>query len=168
PCPGSSDGCAKRHGSDSSGPSFPRPHGEAEPLRSVACVSWRSDRSAERLKPRSTSVSEHVASPLPRCSADDPAGSAAHQRPGCRLEPDDPSSASQTVIRPIRVLGAALGGIIGLALATPSPGLFSTEPYGGAYLAAWVIAWVVVGFGIFPYLTVVPAIRLIRWVQELS
>jgi uncharacterized protein YacL len=84
------------------------------------------------------------------------------------LEPDDPRSASQTVIRTIRILGAALGGIIGLALATPSPGLFSTQPYGGAYLAAWVVAWVVVGFGIFPYLTVVPAIRLIRWVQELS
>jgi len=73
------------------------------------------------------------------------------------------------VIRTIRVLGAALGGIIGLALATaPGPGLFSTGPYGGAYLAAWVVAWVVVGFGILPYLTVVPAIRLIRWVQELS
>ena len=73
------------------------------------------------------------------------------------------------MIRTIRVLGAALGGIIGLALATaPGPGLFSTGPYGGAYLAAWVVAWVVVGFGILPYLTVVPAIRLIRWVQELS
>jgi uncharacterized protein YacL len=72
------------------------------------------------------------------------------------------------VIRNIRLLGAALGGIIGLGLATFIPEIFVQNPYAGAYLAVWVVAWVVVGFAILPYLTVVPATWLIRQVQELS
>jgi uncharacterized protein YacL len=72
------------------------------------------------------------------------------------------------VIRNIRLLGAALGGIIGLALATLVPGIFEEGPYAGAYLAAWVVAWVVIGFAILPYLTVIPAGWLIRQVQQLS
>ena len=72
------------------------------------------------------------------------------------------------MIRYIRVLGAALGGAIGLALATSGDGLFTGRDYAGAYLAAWVIAWVVVGFAILPYLTVVPAQWLIRQVEALS
>ena len=40
--------------------------------------------------------------------------------------------------------------------------------YAGALLAAWVVAWVVVGFAILPYLTVVPAAWLIRQVEVLS
>jgi uncharacterized protein YacL len=36
------------------------------------------------------------------------------------------------------------------------------------FLAGWVIAWVVVGFAILPYLTIVPAGWLVRAVQELS
>ena len=71
------------------------------------------------------------------------------------------------MIRSIRLLGAALGGIVGLALGTAGTGLFGGA-YGGALMAAWVIAWVVVGFSILPYLTVVPAGWLIRRVQELS
>ena len=35
-------------------------------------------------------------------------------------------------------------------------------------LAAWVVAWIVVGFAILPYLTVVPAIWIVRRVEELS
>ena len=72
------------------------------------------------------------------------------------------------MIRYIRVLGAALGGAIGLALATSGDGLFTGRDYAGAYLAAWVVAWVVVGFAILPYLTVVPAQWLIRQVEALS
>ena len=72
------------------------------------------------------------------------------------------------MIRYIRVLGAALGGLIGLALAGVDGGLFSDTGYAGALLAAWVIAWVVVGFGLLPYLTVVPATWLIARVEELS
>lgn len=80
----------------------------------------------------------------------------------------DPGSSDQTVIRIIRVLGAALGGIVGLVLAGSNSELISGTDYGGAFLAAWVVAWIVVGFAILPYLTVVPAGWLIRQVEELS
>jgi uncharacterized protein YacL len=75
------------------------------------------------------------------------------------------------LIRYIRVLGAALGGLVGLALASivvDGRQLFSEVPNGGAFLAAWVIAWVIVGFAILPYLTVVPALWLLRRVEALS
>jgi len=71
------------------------------------------------------------------------------------------------VIRNIRLLGAALGGLVGLALAA-SARLFEQTAGGGWLLAAWVVAWVVVGFAILPYLTVVPAVWLVRQIQELS
>ena len=60
-----------------------------------------------------------------------------------------------TVIRNIRLLGAAIGGLVGLALAA-SARLFEQSPAGGWLLVAWVVAWIVVGFAILPYLTVVP------------
>jgi uncharacterized protein YacL len=75
------------------------------------------------------------------------------------------------VIRYIRVLGAALGGLVGLALAgldEAGGGLFGGTTYAGALLAAWVVAWVIVGFGLLPYLTVVPAAWLIARTEELS
>ncbi|HEV8697347.1 MAG TPA: PIN domain-containing protein [Candidatus Limnocylindrales bacterium] len=71
------------------------------------------------------------------------------------------------MIRYIRVLGAALGGLIGLVLAEGA-GLFRGADYAGALLAAWVVAWVVVGFAILPYLTLVPAMWLISRVEDLS
>jgi len=75
------------------------------------------------------------------------------------------------LIRYIRVLGAALGGLVGLALAAVQVDgrqLFTDVPYSGAFLAAWVVAWIVVGFAILPYLTVVPALWLLRKVEALS
>lgn len=72
------------------------------------------------------------------------------------------------MIRYIRVLGAALGGLVGLALAGLSSGLFTGSPYAGALLAAWVIAWIVLGFGLLPYFTIVPATWLISRVEALS
>ncbi|MDH4143522.1 MAG: hypothetical protein OEV61_13015, partial [Chloroflexota bacterium] len=72
------------------------------------------------------------------------------------------------MIRYIRVLGAALGGLVGLVLAGVGRGLFTDTDYAGALLAAWVVAWVIVGFGLLPYLTVVPAAWLIARVEELS
>ena len=69
--------------------------------------------------------------------------------------------------RNIRLLGAALGGLIGLGLAAAAR-LFDETPNGGFLLAAWAVAWIVVGFGILPYLTIVPAAWLIRRVEELS
>jgi uncharacterized protein YacL len=71
------------------------------------------------------------------------------------------------VIRNIRLLGAALGGLVGLALAA-SLRLFEESPMGGPLLVAWVIAWIVVGFAILPYLTVVPAGWGILQIQQLS
>ncbi|MFL5679676.1 MAG: PIN/TRAM domain-containing protein [Chloroflexota bacterium] len=68
----------------------------------------------------------------------------------------------------IRVLGAALGGLIGIALATANEGLFAGSPNSTLLLATWVVAWFIVGFAILPYLTVVPAGWLIRHVQQLS
>jgi uncharacterized protein YacL len=75
------------------------------------------------------------------------------------------------LIRYIRVLGAALGGLVGLAFATVEVNgrqLFTDVPNAGAFLAAWVVAWIVVGFAILPYLTVVPAIWIVRQVEDLS
>jgi uncharacterized protein YacL len=40
--------------------------------------------------------------------------------------------------------------------------------YAGFILAAWTIAWMIVGFAVFPYLTVVPASWLIKRVQDMS
>ena len=72
------------------------------------------------------------------------------------------------MIRYIRVLGAALGGLVGLVLAGADGGLFGDTGYAGALLATWVVAWIVVGFALLPYLTVVPATWLIRRVEALS
>jgi uncharacterized protein YacL len=72
------------------------------------------------------------------------------------------------LIRYIRVLGALLGGSIGLVLATSGGGLFRSFEAAGALVALWVVAWIVVGFGVLPYLTIVPATWLIRRVEELS
>ena len=72
------------------------------------------------------------------------------------------------MIRSIRILGAAFGGIVGIALDSIGAGLFLRSQFSGPILAIWVVLWMVVGFAILPYLTVVPAGRLIRAVQDLS
>jgi len=72
------------------------------------------------------------------------------------------------VIRIIRLLGAALGAFIGLGLATAS-GLFQeTGTSYGFIVAGWTVAWLIVGFAILPYLTIVPATWIVRSVQALS
>lgn len=72
------------------------------------------------------------------------------------------------MIRSIRVLGAALGALIGIVLLTSDPGAFSAVPGAGAVIVGWIVSWTVLGFSLLPYLTVVPATRVIRGVQELS
>jgi len=72
------------------------------------------------------------------------------------------------LIRYIRVLGALLGGAIGLVLATTGEGLFHEYDASGALVALWVVAWGVVGFALLPYLTIVPATWLVRQVEQLS
>jgi uncharacterized protein YacL len=72
------------------------------------------------------------------------------------------------VILYIRVLGAVLGGLVGIGLAAANQALFGQAPNAGLLLATWIVAWFIVGFALLPYLTVVPAGWLIRRVQELS
>ncbi|HEX9044833.1 MAG TPA: PIN domain-containing protein [Candidatus Limnocylindrales bacterium] len=67
----------------------------------------------------------------------------------------------------IRVLGGALGSVIGLTLVgdgTLLSGIGNPAPF----IALWIVAWMIVGFAILPYLTVVPANWLVREVQALS
>ncbi len=72
------------------------------------------------------------------------------------------------MIRIIRLLGAALGLLIGLSFVAGPTNLFSSSPVAGVEISAWLVAWFVVGFAILPYLTIVPAGRLVRGVQALS
>jgi len=72
------------------------------------------------------------------------------------------------LIRYIRVLGGAIGGLIGLVLLSQAYQIFEQSQAPGALIAVWVVAWIVVGFGLLPYLTVIPAGRLVSGVQQLS
>jgi len=72
------------------------------------------------------------------------------------------------VTRSIRILGAALGILTGIVVVAASPSTFEVLPGSGAIVVAWIVAWAVLGFSILPYLTTVPAARVVRGVQELS
>jgi len=71
------------------------------------------------------------------------------------------------VTRVVRLLGAALGLLVGLSFLVGGA-LFGDGAPAGFLNVAWLVAWVVVGFAVLPYLTIVPAAWLVRWVQELS
>ncbi len=70
--------------------------------------------------------------------------------------------------RTIRLLGAALGAFVGLGLSTAGGGLFTGVAYSEAIVAAWTLAWLIVGFATLPYMTTVPAMWLISQVQQMS
>jgi len=74
------------------------------------------------------------------------------------------------LIRFVRLFGGALGALIAVALAGGSnipP--FDVTTLGGTLLVLpWIGAWVVIGYSILPYITVLPAQWLIRRVLELS
>jgi uncharacterized protein YacL len=72
------------------------------------------------------------------------------------------------LIRTIRFLGAALGGLIGITLVTAQLARFESAPGSTLLVGGWVIAWIVLGFTLLPYLTVVPALAAVRAVQQLS
>jgi uncharacterized protein YacL len=72
------------------------------------------------------------------------------------------------VVRIIRLLGAALGALVGLAFVLTEQTLFENTASPGLIILTWVVAWVSVGFLLLPYLTVVPAGRLIREVRAMS
>jgi uncharacterized protein YacL len=70
----------------------------------------------------------------------------------------------------IRLFGGALGALVavGLASAFGIPRLELTSLGGAVLLAGWIGAWIVIGFSILPYVTLVPAAWLIKRVTELS
>jgi uncharacterized protein YacL len=72
------------------------------------------------------------------------------------------------VVRIIRLLGAALGALVGLTFVLTEEKLFENTGSATLIIVVWVLAWISVGFLLLPYLTVVPAGRLIREVQAMS
>ena len=72
------------------------------------------------------------------------------------------------MIRIIRLVGAALGALVGLAFVLAYESPFERTGSAGVLVPIWVFAWISVGFLLLPYLTVVPAGGLIRGVQSMS
>jgi len=72
------------------------------------------------------------------------------------------------VIRSIHVLGAALGGLTGIILVIAQLAVFQPAPGAPVLVAGWVVAWIVLGYTLLPYLTVIPAKSALRAVQQLS
>jgi uncharacterized protein YacL len=72
------------------------------------------------------------------------------------------------VIRTIRFLGAALGGLVGITFVIAQLAVFQPVPGATLLVIGWVIAWIVLGFTLLPYLTVIPAMAALRAVQDLS
>jgi uncharacterized protein YacL len=72
------------------------------------------------------------------------------------------------LIRSIRILGAALGGLIGIVLILENLAAFDGSPNEALLAAAWLVAWTVLGWALLPYLTVIPALSAIRSVQLMS
>ena len=72
------------------------------------------------------------------------------------------------MIRTIRFLGAALGGLIGITTVVAQLAVFQPVPGSALLVVAWVVAWIVLGFTLLPYLTVIPALAALRAVQQLS
>jgi uncharacterized protein YacL len=72
------------------------------------------------------------------------------------------------VIRNIRFLGAALGGLIGIIFVIAQLAVFQPAPGAAILVAGWVTAWIVLGYTLLPYLTVIPAMAALRAVQQLS
>ncbi len=65
-------------------------------------------------------------------------------------------------------MGAAIGALIGLGFVLAEETSFEKTGSPGLLIPIWVGAWILFGFLLLPYLTVVPAGRLIRAVQAMS
>ena len=72
------------------------------------------------------------------------------------------------MIRSIRILGAALGGLVGITLVVAQLADFQPVPGAPVLILGWVVAWITLGFTLLPYLTVIPALAALRAVQGLS
>jgi uncharacterized protein YacL len=72
------------------------------------------------------------------------------------------------MLRLVRLLGGALGVILGITLAGLSETLSELSNEGRLLLLAWTVAWAVMGFTIMPYVTITPARWLMRAVTDMS
>jgi uncharacterized protein YacL len=72
------------------------------------------------------------------------------------------------VIRLIRLLGAALGALIGLGFVLSQSPLFDKTGAAALLILIWIAAWTLVGYILLPYMTIVPANRLIRAVRDMD
>jgi len=72
------------------------------------------------------------------------------------------------VTRLIRLLGAAFGALIGLGFVLSQTSQFDRTGIAALLVLIWVAAWTMVGYVLLPYLTVVPANKLIHEVQAMS
>ena len=70
--------------------------------------------------------------------------------------------------RTIHFLGAALGGLVGITSVIAQLAVFQPAPGSALLVVGWVVAWIVLGFTLLPYLTVIPAMAALRAVQQLS
>jgi uncharacterized protein YacL len=72
------------------------------------------------------------------------------------------------VVRLIRLLGAAIGALIGLGFVLALEQQFEHTGAAAILILIWIGAWILVGFVLLPYITVVPADKLIREVRAMS
>jgi uncharacterized protein YacL len=72
------------------------------------------------------------------------------------------------VIRIIRLLGASVGALIGLGFILVQESPFEKTGAPGLVMIIWIVAWVSVGALLLPYLTVVPAMKVVHVVREMS
>jgi uncharacterized protein YacL len=70
--------------------------------------------------------------------------------------------------RTIHFLGASLGGLVGITSVIAQLAVFQPAPGSALLVVGWVVAWIVLGFTLLPYLTVIPAMAALRAVQQLS
>jgi uncharacterized protein YacL len=72
------------------------------------------------------------------------------------------------VIRIVRLLGAGFGALLGMSFVLTPGTPFAKGQVPGLLIALWLVAWIAVGFLVFPVLTIIPAGRLIKAVRAMS
>ncbi|HEY1168152.1 MAG TPA: PIN domain-containing protein [Candidatus Limnocylindrales bacterium] len=72
------------------------------------------------------------------------------------------------MIRIVRLLGAAFGALIGVAFVLSEGTLFNNSGSPGLLIPIWLAAWITVGFLVLPFLTIIPAGRLVKHVRAMS
>ena len=70
--------------------------------------------------------------------------------------------------RLIRLLGAALGALVGLGFVLSQASLFDRTGSAALLTLVWIGAWILVGYVLLPYMTIVPANKLIAAVRDME